>query len=184
MEQVDVAQEIEHEGVGRVLVDLIGSAGLLDFALVHDHDPVGHLQRLLLIVGDEDAGDVDFVVQPVAASGAVLRAPGRPGRRTARPAAAPGVRPPGHGPGRSAGAARRRAVPGNARPVPSNCTSSEQFVDLVPDLRLGGACLPGTDIQAEGNVFKYGHVLETGRSAGKQTRPCAHGHGSGLCPRR
>ena len=64
MEQVDVTQEIEHEGVGWVFVDLIGGAGLLDFALVHDHDPVGHLQRLLLVVGHEYAGDVDLVMEP------------------------------------------------------------------------------------------------------------------------
>ena len=31
--------------------------------LVHDHDPVGDLQRLFLVVRDEHAGDVQFVVQ-------------------------------------------------------------------------------------------------------------------------
>ena len=64
VEQVDVAEEVEHEGVGRMVVDLVRRPDLLDPPLVHHHDPVGHLQRLLLVVGDEDAGDVDLVVQP------------------------------------------------------------------------------------------------------------------------
>ena len=33
-------------------------------ALVHDHDAVGDLERLFLVVGDEHAGDVNLVVQP------------------------------------------------------------------------------------------------------------------------
>ena len=41
-----------------------GRADLLDAALVHDDDPVGDLEGLLLVVRDEDAGDVDLVVQP------------------------------------------------------------------------------------------------------------------------
>ena len=32
--------------------------------LIHDHDLVGHLEGFFLIVGDEDAGDVNLVVQP------------------------------------------------------------------------------------------------------------------------
>ena len=32
--------------------------------MVHDHDAIGDLEGFLLIVGDEDAGDVNLVVQP------------------------------------------------------------------------------------------------------------------------
>ena len=64
VKEVDVAQKIHHEGVGRVLKHLGGRALLLDPALVHDDDPVGHFQGLLLIVRDKHAGHVDFVVQP------------------------------------------------------------------------------------------------------------------------
>ena len=46
-----------------MLVDLVRRADLLDLALVHQHHLVGHLQRLLLVVRDEDAGDVQLVVQ-------------------------------------------------------------------------------------------------------------------------
>jgi hypothetical protein len=32
--------------------------------LVHDHDAVGDFQCLVLVVGDEDAGDMKLIVQP------------------------------------------------------------------------------------------------------------------------
>ena len=63
-EPVDGAQEAVGESGGRLLVDLLRRAHLLDLALVHHHDAVGHLQRLFLVVGDEDRGDVQLVVQP------------------------------------------------------------------------------------------------------------------------
>ena len=47
-----------------MVVELVGRADLLDPALVDHHDPVGHLQGLLLVVSDEDRGDVYLVVQP------------------------------------------------------------------------------------------------------------------------
>ena len=52
--------------------DLLGRADLLDLALVHDHDPVAHLERLLLVVGHEDAGDPDLVVQPAQPAAQLL----------------------------------------------------------------------------------------------------------------
>ena len=47
------------------LVDLLGGADLLDPAAVHDRDPVGHRQRLLLVVGDVDEGDPDLALDPL-----------------------------------------------------------------------------------------------------------------------
>ena len=44
------------------LVDLLGRAELLDPAAVHDRDPVGHRERLLLVVGDVDEGDADLAL--------------------------------------------------------------------------------------------------------------------------
>ena len=41
------------------VVDLPRAADLLDPALVHDDHPVGELQRLFLVVGDEDGGDAE-----------------------------------------------------------------------------------------------------------------------------
>ncbi len=46
-----------------MLVELVGSAGLLDPSGVHHDDLLGHVHRLLLVVGDEDRGDVDLFVQ-------------------------------------------------------------------------------------------------------------------------
>ena len=66
---VDRADEAHHELGLRVLVEVVRLAGLLDSALVHDHDLPGDLHRLLLVVGDEDRRHVDLVVeaaQPLA----------------------------------------------------------------------------------------------------------------------
>ena len=53
-EHVDLADEIGDERARRLAVDLLRCADLLDPPVVHDHDRVGHRQRLLLIVGDHD----------------------------------------------------------------------------------------------------------------------------------
>ena len=45
------------------MVNLVGAADLLDAAFIHDRHPVGNFQGLFLVVGDEDAGDVDLVMQ-------------------------------------------------------------------------------------------------------------------------
>ena len=47
----------------RTVVDLLRRTDLLDTALVHDGDAVGHRHRLELVVGDVDSGRVDAVVQ-------------------------------------------------------------------------------------------------------------------------
>ena len=72
VKQIDVAQEVEHERVRRVVVDLVGRPDLLDLALVHHDHPVRDLQRLLLVVRDEDAGDVQVVVQAAQPAAQVL----------------------------------------------------------------------------------------------------------------
>ena len=60
---VDGADEAHDELALRMLVELARRAGLLDLALVHDHDLLGDLHRLLLVVGDEDRRHVDLVVE-------------------------------------------------------------------------------------------------------------------------
>ena len=44
------------------MVDLLGGAHLLHHGVVHDHDPVGHGQGLLLVVGDHDGGDAQLTL--------------------------------------------------------------------------------------------------------------------------
>ena len=43
--------------VAGLVVELLGCPDLLDAPLVEQYHPVGHLERLVLIVGDEDGGD-------------------------------------------------------------------------------------------------------------------------------
>ena len=45
------------------IVDLLRRADLLDTALIHDGNTVGHRHRLELVVGDVDGGRIDAVVQ-------------------------------------------------------------------------------------------------------------------------
>jgi len=63
-EQVHVAEELQHEGRGRVVVDVVRRALLLDPAGVHDDHAVGHLHGLFLVVRDEDGRRVRLLVQP------------------------------------------------------------------------------------------------------------------------
>ena len=60
VEQVADAQEAGDERRVRPLVELGRRADLLDPALVHHGDPVGHRHRLFLVVRDVDEGDVDL----------------------------------------------------------------------------------------------------------------------------
>jgi hypothetical protein len=57
------ADELGHERGGRVGVQLVGRGDLLQLALPHDADPVGHRQRLLLVVGDEQGGGAEALLQ-------------------------------------------------------------------------------------------------------------------------
>ena len=60
---VALADEVCHKGVFRLVVDLLRGADLLDIALVHDDDGVGHGQRFFLVVRDVDKGDAQLVFQ-------------------------------------------------------------------------------------------------------------------------
>jgi hypothetical protein len=46
------------------LIDLGRGADLLDPAIAHDDDPVGHCHRLVLVVGDEHGRDPEALLQP------------------------------------------------------------------------------------------------------------------------
>ena len=58
-----ISPNLGHEGGRRLAVDLERRADLLDDAVVHDHDPVGHGQRFLLVVGHHDRGDPQTALQ-------------------------------------------------------------------------------------------------------------------------
>ena len=49
--------------VARRVEDVARRAGLLDPAVVHDHDQVGERHRLFLAVGDVDEGDAELALE-------------------------------------------------------------------------------------------------------------------------
>jgi hypothetical protein len=148
-----------HEGRGRVFVDLVRGAGLLDAALVHDHDAVGDLERLFDVVRDEDGGDVDLVVQPpqplpqLLAHLGVQRPEGlvqqqhlgldREGARE------------GH-----ALALAARELRGIAVPQRVELHQAQQVVDALFDDTVRRAHRARLHAQAEGDVLEHGHVPE------------------------
>jgi len=52
-----MAEKIENEGRLRRLIDFDGSSDLLDDAVIHDRDTVREVERLLLVVSDENGGE-------------------------------------------------------------------------------------------------------------------------------
>ena len=62
-QEVGAADEVGHEAVDRLLVQLGRSALLLDAAIAHHHDDVAHRQRLLLVVGHVHERDPDLALE-------------------------------------------------------------------------------------------------------------------------
>ena len=57
------ADEVGDEGVGRLAIDLDRRRRLADLALAHHHDEVGHGHGLALVMGDDDGGDAEPLLQ-------------------------------------------------------------------------------------------------------------------------
>ena len=58
VKEIDVAEKIIDEGIGRMMINFFRRAQLLDPALVHQNHAVRHFQSFFLVMGDEDAGDL------------------------------------------------------------------------------------------------------------------------------
>ncbi len=158
---VDAAEEAQHIGRRRMVVDLFRRADLLDAAFVEDDHAVGELERLFLIVGDEYGGGAELLVngaQPapqILAHAGVERAErlveqqhlGFDGKR-------PGER---HALALAAGQLRRIAV---AESVELH--QAEQLLDLGRDGGLGRAAVAVAHAQAEGDVLGDRHMAEQG----------------------
>ncbi len=156
-QDVDRAEELGHEGRPGVLVEQLGRAHLLDLALVQDDDLVGHLERLLLVVGDEQAGDVDLVVELAEPGPQLVADPGieRPEGLVQQEDLGPGGQRPGQGHPLPLPARELRGVPPG---IPRKLDEVEQLVDPPADLGLGELL----DLQAEGDVLADRHVPEQG----------------------
>ncbi len=70
---VRLAEEFADERRRRVIVDVVGRTDLFELAVVEDGDPVGQLQRLFLVMRDEDGGVSRTAVQ-IAQPGAQILA--------------------------------------------------------------------------------------------------------------
>ena len=64
VKQIHFTQELVHERRGGNVVDLRGRADLLDPPFIHYYNAVRDLERLFLVVRDEYAGHLEFVMQP------------------------------------------------------------------------------------------------------------------------
>ncbi len=62
LEQVGVADEVGGEAGHWAGIDVLATADLLDAAAVHQHDPVRHAHRLVLVVRHEQEGDAEPVL--------------------------------------------------------------------------------------------------------------------------
>jgi len=132
---------------------------LLDPSVIHDDDAVGDLQRFFLIMGHEDAGDVDFVVQPAQPPPQFL-----PYARIERPewfVEQQHARLDGKRAGERdalplpAGQLMRKAV---GQPVELH--EFQQRIDLARNRRVGQPLAARTHTEAEGDVLEDAHVSE------------------------
>ena len=145
--------------VAGMVEDLVRRAFLLDAALVHHDDPVGDLEGLVLVVGDEDAGDVDLLVQAPQPGAQLLAHLGV--ERAEGLVEQQHPRLHGQGAGErhplalAAGELARVAV---GHPVELH--QLQQVVDLAVDDVARRPDAPRLHAQAEGDVLEDGHVPE------------------------
>ena len=100
------------------LVEVRGSASCSTRPAVHHRDPVGHRQRLLLVVGDVDEGRPGRLLDPLQLELHLVAQLQVEGAERLVEEQRRGSVDERAGRGRRAGAGRRRAAPGVARRVP------------------------------------------------------------------
>ena len=64
-QDVAFADEICNKTVGWLIVDFLRCSHLLDFTVFHNNDFIGHGKCLFLIMGDEDEGDTNLLLNPL-----------------------------------------------------------------------------------------------------------------------
>ena len=136
-------------------VEVLGRGELLDAAVVEDRDPVGHGQRLGLVVGHVDHGDAEALVQVLDLELHVLAQLLVEGAERLVHEDQLGLEDEGPGEGDAlllAAGELRRAAAGEA----AHLHHVEGARDLGVDLGLGELA----DLQREGEVLADGHVRE------------------------
>ena len=184
MKQIDVPQELVNERIRRVVVDLFRRPDLLDLPLVHHHDPVRKLERLFLVMRDEDAGDMHLVMklpQPppqVAAHPRIQRAERFIQQQH------PAARPPAPG----ASATRWRCPPescGGSRSAKAlQLHQRKQFGDAFRDKFLRGRVSSRRGPAARTQRSQTPSCAETTHSAERQTQPAGRRCSGRSCLRR
>ena len=156
-----LADEARHEGRRRLVVDLGRRADLLDLAVVEDGDAVGELDRLFLVVGDEDGGVAGAVVdlaQPAAQLPPDLGVEGAEGLVEEEHARLDGERAGERDAlALAAGELRRVAVL-----EPAQLDEVEKLHDAPADLRLARTPPERAHGEAEGDVVEDLHAAEEG----------------------
>src|SRR6266481_8538443 len=160
-EAIGVADEIEDEGRSGLIVDILRPSDLLDPALVHHHHAIGEFESLLLIVGDEQAGETHVVMQaaqPAAQFLANLGIQGAEGLVEQQQSGLDGKRPgKGHALALAAG-----ELAGQAPGELVELHQLQQPPDAFGDLRLRGPLGARLDPEAEGDVFEDAQMAEQG----------------------
>ncbi len=72
VKNIHAAEKVHDERTCRPFEHILRTAVLFHPAFVHDHHPISQLQRFLLIVGDEDAGEMNFFVEPAEPAAELL----------------------------------------------------------------------------------------------------------------
>ena len=134
-------------------------ADLLDPAVVHHDDAVGHFERFFLIVRHQDAGDVNLVVQPAEPGPQALPHLGveRAERLVEQQHfGLDGQRPGQRGPLPLAAGELRREPPAEAVELHQR----QQLVHAAIDFRFRRPGGTRAHAQAERHVFEHAHVAE------------------------
>ena len=69
MKEIHISKKTKNKWIRRIVVDALRRSNLLDAACIQNGDTIGNLERFFLIVGNKDAGNTDFVMQPPQPTG-------------------------------------------------------------------------------------------------------------------
>ena len=131
---------------------------MLDPALIHHHDPIGHLHGLLLVVGHDHGGDVHFIVEIAQPGPQLLTDLGIEGAE--RFIQQQHARLHRKGPGQGNPLALAAGELGwEAAAVALQLDKIEQFIDAA----FNGVPFPAPQLQAKGHVLAHGAVLKQGK---------------------
>ena len=157
LEDVHDADELGDEFVGGLFIDLARGADLLEVAAGEDDDAVGHLHSLFLVVGDEQGGDVEVVVEMHEPLAQFLPDLGVHGAEGFVEQEHGGLGGEGAGNGDALALAARQLM---REPLfqPGEAKELHEFGRAGFDVRA----FPFLDFEAERDVLEHVHVLEQG----------------------